>query len=76
MSDVIMIELPDVFDGNVEAVCREYIRRAEAGRLKYGTTTERTDLTTRDWLQHLKEELMDATIYIQRLLKEKQYDER
>jgi hypothetical protein len=37
------------------------------GFAKYGTNTTRTDLSTLDWLTHLQEELMDATIYIERV---------
>jgi hypothetical protein len=35
--------------------------------IKYGVNTERTDLTTLEWLQHLQEELMDASVYIEKL---------
>lgn len=54
-------------DPNVKFVVGKYIARAKAGKQKYGTDTERTDLEFWDWLNHLQEELMDATIYIQRL---------
>ena len=29
---------------------------------------ERTDLNTLEWLVHLQEELMDASVYVERLL--------
>lgn len=57
----------DNLDPNVKAVCSKYKERAKAGFAKYGTNTTRTDLNTLDWLVHLQEELMDATIYIERL---------
>jgi hypothetical protein len=41
-----------------------------AGFRKYGTTTERTDLSLLDWLQHLQEELLDAAVYVERLKEE------
>jgi hypothetical protein len=66
-----------VEDNNVNELCMEYMNRAEHGFKKYGVTTERTDLDLMDWIQHLKEELMDATVYIHRIqkeLKEKQDD--
>lgn len=47
-----------------------YQDRAYNGYAKYGCTTERTDVDLLGWLQHLQEELMDATIYIERLKKE------
>ena len=31
---------------------------------------ERTDLNTLEWLVHLQEELMDAAVYVERLLDE------
>lgn len=54
-------------DPNVAAVCQKYATRSIIGLEKYGVTTERTDLDTAAWLQHLQDELMDATIYIERL---------
>ena len=66
-----------VEDNNVNEICLEYMRRADHGFKKYGVTTERKDLDLMDWIQHLKEELMDATVYIHRIqkeLKEKQDD--
>jgi len=40
------------------------------GEVKYGVTMERADLTLLEWLQHLQEELMDAAVYVQRLMEE------
>lgn len=54
-------------DPNVKFVVGKYLARARAGKVKYGTDTERDDLQFWDWLNHLQEELMDATIYIQRM---------
>lgn len=57
-------------DPNVEIVIQKYRDRATVGFEKYGVTTERDDIDLMGWLTHLQEELMDATIYIQRLKKE------
>ncbi len=54
-------------DKNVFNVVCQYAERAQKGFNKYGTTTERTDIDLEGWLQHLQEELMDATVYIERL---------
>ena len=54
-------------DKNVENVVKQLRDREEEGLLKYGVNTERKDLTTLEWLQHLQEELMDASVYIERL---------
>lgn len=57
-------------DNNVNEICHEYINRSVHGFKKYGVTTERTDLELAQWIQHLKEELMDAVVYIHRIQKE------
>lgn len=57
-------------DRNVERVIQKYTDRAEMGFKKYGVTTERDDLNVLDWLNHLQDELMDATIYVERLKQE------
>ena len=54
-------------DKNVEKVITQLRDREEEGLLKYGVNTERSDLSTLEWLQHLQEELMDASVYIERL---------
>jgi len=51
-----------------DKVCEKIKGRAEVGKAKYGVTMERTDLTTLEWLTHLQEELMDAAVYVERLL--------
>lgn len=53
-------------DSNVQALCAEFRNRENKGYSKYGTTTDREDLSFEDWLQHLKEELMDALVYLQK----------
>jgi hypothetical protein len=55
-------------DSHVKNVIQKYSERSKVGLLKYGTTLERTDLTNLQWLQHLQEELMDATLYIERIM--------
>ena len=57
-------------DKNVTAVIEKLAQRADVGLTKYGVTTERTDIDLVGWLTHLQEELMDATVYIQRALHE------
>jgi len=54
-------------DGIVKRVIEAFRKRSERGLEKYGTTLERNDLTNLEWLQHLQEELMDATLYIEKL---------
>ena len=57
-------------DKNVENVVKQLRDREEEGLLKYGVNTERKDLSTLEWLQHLQEELMDASVYIEKLKSE------
>ena len=60
-------------DTIVESVIEQFKQRSEVGIKKYNTTLDRTDLNALEWLQHLQEELMDATLYVQKL-KEKLND--
>jgi len=53
-----------------EKVIAEIRQRAEKGEAKYGTTMDRDDLSLKEWLQHLKEELMDGVIYTQKIISE------
>jgi len=61
------MEQNKIQDENVFNVVCQYAERAQRGFKKYGTTTERTDIDLVGWLQHLQEELMDATVYIERI---------
>jgi len=54
-------------DQIVESVINQFKTRSDIGIKKYGTTLERNDLSTLEWLQHLQEELMDAVCYIEKL---------
>ena len=49
-------------------VIRKILMRAAIGKEKYGVTMERKDLSFKDWLLHLQEELLDGANYIERLL--------
>ena len=53
-------------------VLAKYYERSERGIKKYGRTLDRDDLNLIDWLNHLQEELMDATLYIEKLKNETQ----
>ena len=57
-------------DKNVNNVAAQLLMRAERGLVKYGTTTERNDLSLFDWVQHLQEEMLDAAVYCE-VLKQK-----
>jgi hypothetical protein len=57
----------DVVDSIVQSVLDQYIQRSLVGKKKYGTTLDRDDLSIGDWIQHTQEELMDATLYLEKL---------
>ena len=54
-------------DSIVKAVVAKFLQRSEVGQAKYGTTLDRTDLKTLDWIQHAQEELMDGILYLEKL---------
>ena len=57
----------DVHDNVVRSVISKYRERSIIGQQKYGTTLDRNDLNSIEWLTHLQEELMDATLYIEKM---------
>ena len=57
----------NIEDPIVLKVLAKYYERSQTGIEKYGRTLDRDDLNLIDWLNHLQEELMDATLYIEKL---------
>ena len=49
-------------------MCRKIQARSDKGIAKYGVTMEREDLSITEWLTHLQEEMMDAILYVEKLL--------
>lgn len=49
-------------------VADKIMQRAEFGKKKYGVTMDKADLSFMAWINHLQEELMDATVYIEKLV--------
>lgn len=55
-------------DSKVLSQVIEDMRQRESKGLEtYGTTMDRKDLTTSQWITHLREELMDAILYLKKL---------
>lgn len=54
-------------DSVVKGVLNKFVERANFGQIKYGTNLDRTDLSTKDWIQHAQEELMDGILYLEKL---------
>jgi len=61
------IDHPMQKDKYVQAVKEKFEERSQTGIKKYNKTLERNDLNLVDWLTHLQEELMDATLYVEKL---------
>lgn len=57
-------------DSILDTVVLKYCTRSGAGHEKYGKTMDRNDLEILEWIDHLQEELMDATLYLEKLKKE------
>jgi len=68
--DFVQIKQINMTDSIVESVLNKFKQRSEEGIKKYGVTMDRKDLNGLEWLTHLQEELMDATLYIEKLKKE------
>jgi len=58
--------MENYYDSIVESVITKYKDRANIGFTKYGTNLDRTDLNTKEWAEHLQQELMDAVLYLEK----------
>lgn len=56
-------------DSIVKSVIEQFTKRAEFGEKKYGVNMDRDDLKFHEWVTHMKEELMDAILYLEKLEK-------
>jgi hypothetical protein len=54
-------------DRIVESVINQFKQRSEVGIAKYGTTLDRNDLSTYEWIEHAKQEAMDFILYLEKL---------
>jgi hypothetical protein len=57
-------------DPVVQSVVNKFVDRSDVGFAKYGKTLREDKSDMFVWLNHLQEELMDATLYLQRLKEE------
>lgn len=60
--------VPVNLDLNVLTVIQELLERSQQGIEEYGVSTFDAQEDLSYWLQHLKEELLDGAIYIQKVL--------
>jgi hypothetical protein len=54
------------------SIIDDLLFREEKGKMEYGTTMDRKDLTEEQWLQHAYEEALDLAIYLKKIIKTKQ----
>lgn len=54
-------------DSIVDSVIDQFIERAKFGKEKYNTDLDRTDLGLLDWIEHAKQEHMDAILYLEKI---------
>ncbi len=68
--DKIVVIKEQPTDKIVESVINQFKQRRDMGIIKYGTTLERKDLSTLEWIEHAKQEAMDFILYLERLKQE------
>jgi hypothetical protein len=56
-------------DSVVDSIIDQFVERARFGKAKYGTDLDREDLNTLEWIEHAKQEHMDAILYLEKLKK-------
>jgi hypothetical protein len=56
-------------DSIVESVIEQFKQRSNVGINKYGTTLDRNDFDTLQWIIEAQQEAMDLCLYLERLKK-------
>ena len=54
-------------DSIVTSIIKQFEERSAKGKEKYGTDLDRTDLSLVDWIEHAKQEHMDAILYLEKI---------
>jgi hypothetical protein len=54
-------------DSVVTSVINQFIERSEKGKAKYGVDLDRKDLSLLEWIEHAKQEHMDAILYLEKI---------
>ena len=54
-------------DSIVASIIKQFEERSVKGKEKYGTDLDRTDLSLLEWVEHAKQEHMDAILYLEKL---------
>ena len=54
-------------DSIVDSIIDQFVERARMGKAKYGTDLDRDDLDILEWIEHAKQEHMDAILYLEKI---------
>jgi hypothetical protein len=54
-------------DSVVSSILNQFTTRSLMGKAKYGVDLDRTDLTLLEWIEHAKQEHMDAILYLEKI---------
>jgi hypothetical protein len=54
-------------DSIVSSIIKQFKERSIKGKEKYGVDLDRTDLTLLEWIEHAKQEHMDAILYLEKI---------
>lgn len=54
-------------DSIVTSIINQFTSRAKMGKEKYGVDLDRTDLSLVEWIEHAKQEHMDAILYLEKI---------
>jgi hypothetical protein len=57
-------------DSIVTSIIDQFEKRALKGKEKYGVDLDRNDLTLLEWIEHAKQEHMDAILYLEKIKQE------
>jgi hypothetical protein len=57
-------------DSIVSSVISQFEERSIKGKTKYGVDLDRNDLDLLDWIEHAKQEHMDAILYLEKIKQE------
>jgi hypothetical protein len=54
-------------DSVVTSIINQFVERSEKGKAKYGVDLDRKDLSLLEWIEHAKQEHMDAILYLEKI---------
>ena len=54
-------------DSVVTSIIDQFTSRAKMGKAKYGVDLDREDLSLLEWIEHAKQEHMDAILYLEKI---------